>query len=247
MPFNGSGTFVRVYNWVTDKINGVNITASRVDTEDDGFAAGLTNCVTRDGQGKMAAAFNPSADASYDLGAPSAQWRNTFLSGALTGNSVLEKGGRFFKTAAQTMSGTTPIADTVLVTTPTDLFSYELEAKLLFTASNSSAQSAGLKVGFFAEFINFNCGFCHTYGLINNTQVMSITGGYASTPASGAAYAFPTLAAGVGANWLIIKGSLNILNFTGPPLIGVNWGQNSAAGGTLTVETGSYLKLTRFS
>ena len=50
MPYNGSGTFSRVYNWVTDAANSVNITASRMDTEDTGFASGLTNCITRDGQ-----------------------------------------------------------------------------------------------------------------------------------------------------------------------------------------------------
>lgn len=51
MPFDGSGNFVRIYNWVTDKLNNIDITSSREDAEDDGFAAGLTNCLTRDGQG----------------------------------------------------------------------------------------------------------------------------------------------------------------------------------------------------
>jgi hypothetical protein len=50
MPFNGSGLFTRVYNWVADAANGINITASRVDTEDSGFATGLSNCITKDGQ-----------------------------------------------------------------------------------------------------------------------------------------------------------------------------------------------------
>lgn len=50
MPFNGSGAFLRVYNWVTDKNNTINITASRVDTEDTGFATGLSNCICKDGQ-----------------------------------------------------------------------------------------------------------------------------------------------------------------------------------------------------
>lgn len=50
MAFKGTGTFVRLYNWVTDKINSVPITASRMDTEMDGMAAGLSNCITKDGQ-----------------------------------------------------------------------------------------------------------------------------------------------------------------------------------------------------
>lgn len=59
MPFNGSGVFNRAYNWVTDRNNGINILASRVDTEDDGFANGLTNCITKDGQS------TPSADIGF--------------------------------------------------------------------------------------------------------------------------------------------------------------------------------------
>ena len=50
MPFNGSGTFTRVYNWQTDKANSIKIRADRMDGEDDGFATGLTTCITKDGQ-----------------------------------------------------------------------------------------------------------------------------------------------------------------------------------------------------
>lgn len=82
--FNGTGTFVRSYSWVADKSNGLDITASRFDTEDNGFAAGLSLCVTRDGQGKMAADFLPSASASYNLGTSAYQWVNGNFSGAVT-------------------------------------------------------------------------------------------------------------------------------------------------------------------
>ena len=50
MPFNGSGVFQRVRNWVADAAAGIKIRADYHDAEDDGFAAGLTNCVTKDGQ-----------------------------------------------------------------------------------------------------------------------------------------------------------------------------------------------------
>lgn len=49
MPFNGSGAFSRVYNWVTDKNNAITITASRMDTEMDGMATALSACVLKDG------------------------------------------------------------------------------------------------------------------------------------------------------------------------------------------------------
>jgi hypothetical protein len=56
MPFNGSGTFSAVYSWVADAAAGINITASRFDTQDGDFATyGFGNCLTRDGQGQPTA------------------------------------------------------------------------------------------------------------------------------------------------------------------------------------------------
>ena len=50
MAYNGTGTFNRIYNWTTDVANGINIEAARMDTEDSGFATGLSNAITKDGQ-----------------------------------------------------------------------------------------------------------------------------------------------------------------------------------------------------
>ena len=50
MPFNGSGVFQRVRNWVADATAGIKIRADYHDAEDDGFAGGLSNCITKDGQ-----------------------------------------------------------------------------------------------------------------------------------------------------------------------------------------------------
>jgi len=50
MPFNGAGVYQRVRNWVADATAGIKIRADYHDAEDDGFAAGLSNCITRDGQ-----------------------------------------------------------------------------------------------------------------------------------------------------------------------------------------------------
>lgn len=50
MPFNGSGVFQRVRNWVADATAGVKIRADYHDSEDDNFAAGISNCIARDGQ-----------------------------------------------------------------------------------------------------------------------------------------------------------------------------------------------------
>jgi len=55
MPFNGSGVFSRVYNWVTDRDNAIKVRADRMDAEFDGIATGLSNCITRDGQTTISA------------------------------------------------------------------------------------------------------------------------------------------------------------------------------------------------
>lgn len=68
MPFNGSGVFQRVYNWVSDKNSAINITASRVDTEDTGFATGLSNCICRDGQSTITANLPMSGFAHTGVG-----------------------------------------------------------------------------------------------------------------------------------------------------------------------------------
>lgn len=50
MAFNGSGTFLRLYSWANDKAAAIKIRADRMDNEMNGFATGLSNCITRDGQ-----------------------------------------------------------------------------------------------------------------------------------------------------------------------------------------------------
>lgn len=44
------GVFSRVHDWTTDDGNGVAILSSRMDAEDDNFATGINNCLTKDGQ-----------------------------------------------------------------------------------------------------------------------------------------------------------------------------------------------------
>ena len=50
MAFNGTGTFNRIYSWVTDQANGILVRADRMDTDTNDIASGLSNCMTRDGQ-----------------------------------------------------------------------------------------------------------------------------------------------------------------------------------------------------
>ena len=45
-----AGTFTRFHNWVADRDASIDITASRFDEENDNFASGINNCLTKDGQ-----------------------------------------------------------------------------------------------------------------------------------------------------------------------------------------------------
>jgi len=52
------GVYTRFRNWVSDKANSINPQAALFDQEDDGFAAGLNNCVTKDGLNKPSSAMD---------------------------------------------------------------------------------------------------------------------------------------------------------------------------------------------
>lgn len=91
MPFSGNGTFSRLYSWGTDKLNAIPINSSRMDAEDDGFATGLSNCVTKDGQttttaaipfalgATFGAAILPSTSDGAAIGSTAKQWSDLFM------------------------------------------------------------------------------------------------------------------------------------------------------------------------
>ena len=53
MAFDNNGQFQRVHNWTEDKQNKIPVTASRMDAEDNNFAAGLSKTLLRDGSVAM--------------------------------------------------------------------------------------------------------------------------------------------------------------------------------------------------
>jgi microcystin-dependent protein len=69
MAYNGSGTFVRVHNFATDKTNLVPVTASRMDSEIDGIATGLSTALCKDGQTVASARIPFASGASAMAGA----------------------------------------------------------------------------------------------------------------------------------------------------------------------------------
>lgn len=65
--------FTRARNWVTDKANAINPQASLFDQEDDNFAGGLNNCVTKDGLNKPSATMDWNNQRLTNLGAATAR------------------------------------------------------------------------------------------------------------------------------------------------------------------------------
>jgi hypothetical protein len=106
MPFNGSGTFVRLYNWVNDAANGIKISATRMDAETDGIAAGLSNCITRDGQGVPTANIGWGG---YNLTGVATLGVTTAISGNFnfTGSPTYQGDGIVTVTGAQTLTNKT--------------------------------------------------------------------------------------------------------------------------------------------
>lgn len=110
--YDGAGNFSRFFNWSQDAANAVPITASRFDTEHNGFAAGLSNCITRDSQGKPVTDIDWNAHKIKNLADPSLSQDAVTLnflnstSGLLTLQST-----RFIyaQTAAELAASATPV------------------------------------------------------------------------------------------------------------------------------------------
>lgn len=104
--FNGSGVFVRSYSWTQDAGNGIPITASRFDTEDSGFAGGLSNCITRDGQ-QILAADIPWNNHKITGLADATNPQDAVNLRLLTGGSIAV--GSYPQTAAELAAGIVPV------------------------------------------------------------------------------------------------------------------------------------------
>lgn len=103
MPFSG-GVFTRAFNWVADKTNLINITASRMDAEMDGMATALSTCVLKDGTQTI----------TNDI--PMSSHKFTGLSdGTTTGESV-----HFGQVASETSVGLIELATAAEVAAGTD-------------------------------------------------------------------------------------------------------------------------------
>jgi hypothetical protein len=97
MPYNGTGTFVRLYNWVTDAANGIFVRNDRMDAEMDGMATALSDCITRDGQSPATAnlpmgGFKLTGLAAGSAPADSVNYLQAFTAPTFTGGITFSGG-----------------------------------------------------------------------------------------------------------------------------------------------------------
>lgn len=93
MAFNGSGVFLRLYNWVNDAAAGIKIRADRMDSEMNGFATGLSNCITKDGQTTVTANLPMATYKHTNVGVGTVRTDYTRLDQAQDGNLNWADGG----------------------------------------------------------------------------------------------------------------------------------------------------------
>lgn len=238
MAYDGNGVFNRLYNWVQDKTNNIDITASRMDTEDNGFAAGLSNCVTRDGQGRMSADFVPATDLGAQLGSDSLRW-NGFNGKSI--NHVLPQ-AVFKATTTSRTSLITPTADADLVLPVASAGTYIVELILGVTGSGGTAQ------GFRCSLLTGGSVFSFvTPGGLKASWAFPVggsVGGFVS-PTSNPTGVFTSLTDIGSINQMIhLKGSLIVSAVTGGTLQ-LYWAQNSSSANATSVLAGSYMTLQR--
>jgi hypothetical protein len=114
LPFDSNGTFNRVIpgGWKADAAANIKIRADRHDDEDDGFATGLSTCITKDGRTQPTANIPFNNKKLINVGEPTAP------SDAATKNYV--DNFKSFTTGAN-ISGAGPINGFVNFTSPTGI------------------------------------------------------------------------------------------------------------------------------
>lgn len=186
--FDGSGTYVRYYNWTQDAANAVPITASRFDTEHNGFATALSNCLTRDSQGKPSTDIDWNAKKLKNLADPTLPQDAVtlaFLNGTSGLNYLQSTQVKYNQTAAESAAGVTPVS---LFYPEAHLFRYMTAAQITSWLAMDLAQDCttpiqnliklcesniayGALVGFMpagkgkiTASLSFAKKYCHIYG-----------------------------------------------------------------------------------
>lgn len=250
--FNGSGVFVRSYSWTSDAANNIDITASRMDTEDTGFASGLTLCVTRDGQGQMAADFLPSVASTYNLGNGSFPWNNLTLGGGVTAGAASQ---------FTTMTVTTGITYQLLnqrASTTVYKAANTSRANTTTASADPDLQIGLPSTGTYAIELWLNDGLtANSTGGLKGTIAYSGTstaGEWGLTGSGTGTTPVPLVVIGVTAQQFQTsqnaQGNLQILGYivaTSTGTLSLNWAQQSSNATASIVAIGSWMRVTKLA
>lgn len=132
MAWNGSGTFVRLFNWVDDRDGGIKILAARMDSEMDGMATGITACLAKNGENSPTT--NLPMGGNKHTGVAVATARDEYLSAGQAQDGALIS---FADTGA---------ADAYVITPSPAITAYSTYQKFIFAATNASTGASTLNV-----------------------------------------------------------------------------------------------------
>lgn len=190
MPYDGSGNFNRLYSWVTDALGGLFINATKMDAEMNGFATGLTDCVTRDGQSPPTANLPMNGKKLTGLTTGSAATDSASIADITSRLAVAE--WQAFSGAALVFVSATQFKTSALDTTGT--FTRGRRLKIVVTAGTTycnvtaatfAAGDTTITVGNLVSF-NLDAGLSAvSYSLFSNNPTAAPQMGHALFAASG--------------------------------------------------------------
>lgn len=223
------GVFTRARNWAQDKLNNINPQAALFDQEDDNFATGLNNCVTKDGTNKPSATMD---------------WNAQRLSNIADATA-------FTDASSYRQSGVYAVKSTGTIITSSSTLTDDPHLVLALTAGTwaieqwiSLCATTGGGGGFRWKF-TFS-GTSTSSGLAFQTNIASgssaLVTGIGGTPVT-----FPSITVAAGLS------QSDFLRWTGVAVITVagnivfQWAQNSASVNSTNVNAGSWLKATKIA
>lgn len=133
MPFNGAGLFTPVYNWQTDKANGIKIRADRMDGQDGDIATGLSTAITKDGQTTVTANIPLATFKITGMGAGTAR------TDAANVGQLQDQGAAYFTAAGTNAYTLTPVPAVTSYTAGQTWL-------VIFTNANTNAATSTLAV-----------------------------------------------------------------------------------------------------
>jgi hypothetical protein len=125
------GTFTRVHDWTTDEGSAIDIEASRMDAEDDNFAAGINACLAKDGSNTPSANLPMNGQRHLNVG--NAQARTDYSSA----QDVQDQHLVYYADSGS--------ANNYIITPVPEVPSYAAGQKFAFKAGNSNVGASNIK------------------------------------------------------------------------------------------------------